>query len=105
MATADELLAWELRHLRPAKRHEGNGQANPPEARPAGEPSSGGAGGLAPHSSQQRLRAPFRFQPIESGAFASGDYTPAWLVKRLLVASQPAIIGGPQKALKTSVAV
>jgi hypothetical protein len=93
MATADELLAWELRQGRPPRRHEGNGQAGP-DAPPGGRADD-----------RPRLRAPFRFRPINSQAFAGGDYTPAWLVKRLLVASQPAIIGGPQKALKTSIAL
>lgn len=47
----------------------------------------------------------YRFKAISSAAFAAGDYRPKWLVKRMLVAGQPVVIGGPPKSLKTSVAI
>ncbi len=47
----------------------------------------------------------FQWQPIDSATLAGADYRPAWLCRRVIVAGQPAIIGGPQKALKTSVAI
>ncbi len=47
----------------------------------------------------------FRFQAIDSATLDSTDYCPSWFVRQLLVASQPAVIGGPLKCMKTSLSV
>jgi AAA domain len=50
-------------------------------------------------------RSAFRWAPLDWATFAAKDCRPTWLCKLVLVASQPAVIGGPQKVLKTSIAV
>lgn len=44
----------------------------------------------------------YHFAPIDSPTFAAANYRPTWLVRRLFVKNQPAVVGGPRKALKTS---
>lgn len=47
------------------------------------------------------------YQPnfISSAELAKRDKPPAWLIKKILVKGQPAIYGGPKKALKTSTVI
>jgi replicative DNA helicase len=54
-------------------------------------------------SNSNDAKAGYRFNPIDSTAFATGNYRPTWLVKRLLVRNQPGVIGGPRKSLKTGI--
>src|SRR5262245_6344007 len=46
---------------------------------------------------------PFGF--LDSAAFARQKYRIDWLAEGVLAAGQPAVIGGPAKSLKTSLAV
>jgi replicative DNA helicase len=44
----------------------------------------------------------FRFKPRDSATFAREHHPLNWLVPQVLVAGQPAVVGGPKKAMKTS---
>src|SRR5262249_50623485 len=46
---------------------------------------------------------PVRFRFMDSAEFLAGDYRAEFLVPRILVRGQPAVIGGASKTLKTSV--
>lgn len=46
----------------------------------------------------------YRLEVISAPDLLSADLKPVWLIKHVLVAGQPAIIGGAKKALKTSLA-
>ena len=46
-----------------------------------------------------------RFKFTDSAEFLAGDYRLEYLVPRVLVKGQPAVIGGPSKTLKTSVMI
>lgn len=61
--------------------------------------------GTMQHVAAKPVPVGYQFEPITSAAFATGDYRPRWLIKRILVANQPAVLGGPKKALKTSLVV
>lgn len=60
--------------------------------------------GEKPADAATELQAP-RFEFLDSIAFAQGDFRPQWHVKRILVKGQPAVIAGPSKSLKTSLAI
>jgi replicative DNA helicase len=45
----------------------------------------------------------FLFHPRDSATFAKEPHQLKWLVPQVLVAGQPAVVGGPKKAMKTSV--
>jgi len=45
------------------------------------------------------------FPRLTCAELASGDYATKYLVEGILVESQPCIIGGPKKALKTSMLI
>jgi hypothetical protein len=49
--------------------------------------------------------ARYRFAPIDSKTFFNANYSLEWLVQRVLVRHQPAVVGGPKKTLKTSTLV
>jgi hypothetical protein len=62
------------------------------------------------HTSTKAAEAPngvpgFHFAPVDGLTYANADYHLRWLVKRLLVADLPVIIGGPKKALKTTLLI
>ncbi len=42
---------------------------------------------------------------IDSATFKTGDFRPKWLVRRMFVQGMPGILGGPRKALKTTIFV
>lgn len=48
---------------------------------------------------------PFKLQTLDSRTFFAKRYEREWLVRRIAVAGQPCIIGGPKKTLKTSILV
>src|SRR5690348_15649906 len=47
----------------------------------------------------------FEAKFIDSKTLASSAYAHEWLIRDVLVSRQPAVIGGPLKCLKTSLAV
>lgn len=59
----------------------------------------------APKDEQGGDYTGYRFAPISAAAFDTTKYNKEWLIKRLLVAKEPAVLGGPKKSLKTSLLV
>jgi replicative DNA helicase len=47
----------------------------------------------------------FRFDVIDSPAFDASENRPEFLIRKILVKGQPAVLGGPLKTLKTSISV
>lgn len=86
--------------------HPGDGDPalDPPEAR--GGPASQFVEGDAYEGrAAEGDTRPSRFRFRTSAEFLSGNYQLSWLVKGLLVEGQPGVLGGPKKALKTSLVV
>jgi hypothetical protein len=70
----------------------------------------GDAAGPDRNGVPQRIRtedrpAGWMFRPMDSATFDAGDFRREWLARLALVRAMPGIIGGPSKALKTSVSV
>jgi hypothetical protein len=53
----------------------------------------------------KKTKTGYSFSPISSAQFAQQKYELAWLIKHMLVMGQPCVVGGPKKALKTSLLV
>jgi len=47
----------------------------------------------------------FRFDAISSRQLQDADLAPRWLVRKILVAGQPCIVGAPKKGMKTSTCI
>jgi hypothetical protein len=56
-------------------------------------------------ANKQALTVKKRFTPLTSAEFEQAKLSLRWLVKGILVAKQPVVIGGPKKSLKTSIAL
>ena len=108
-------------HIRRGLDHGAKSPRTPPP-RPESEPSRNGHHGAAtggsppPEANGQPKPDPdpaptpkpppgFRWEPVDDTRFCATDYRPEWLVRNVLVARQPAILGGPSKVLKTSVVI
>ena len=46
-----------------------------------------------------------KFRLMDSATFAKSKFSPQWLINSMLVQGQPAVVGGPKKAMKTSLVV
>lgn len=46
-----------------------------------------------------------QFRLMDSATFAKSRFNPQWLINSMLVQNQPAVVGGPKKAMKTSLVV
>lgn len=73
---------------------------SPPTANP-GQQLCGGRTGTG----GERAAGGFRFDPLSSAELDRADFRCEYLIDGILVRDQPAVLGGPKKALKTSLAV
>jgi replicative DNA helicase len=82
--------------------------AGPASRRPAtATPSANGDGGRGAPGLEPSTRLPreFRLDTIDSTSLCAEMDPPRWLIKGVLVADNPAIVGGPMKTLKTSILI
>jgi replicative DNA helicase len=72
---------------------------------PDGVPDKPNLIGQTGARSTESNKAGWQWDLISSKEFISAEFKTRWLVKRLFVADEPAIIAGPMKTLKTTVAI
>ncbi|MBV8313970.1 MAG: AAA family ATPase [Planctomycetaceae bacterium] len=99
-----------------------NGQHTPPREPGCdddlGDPEADGCpydhDGLLPSDEEHDVTGPtataqtsggFRLTPRTVGDMEAADLRPRWLVEKILVSSQPCIVGAPKKSMKTSVMI
>src|SRR5882757_5316618 len=95
------------------KATQGRLAASPPDLAPAdypGDDPQAWADAAAARDRKQpqklaSIRPDFQFNPIDLTMITSTDCREKWLASGIFVRNQPAVIGGPKKALKTSVAL
>ncbi len=77
----------------------------PRDDRRAAVAATGGAGVPAAEQTAGSEPARPRFEWMDSEQFDDGDFRPCFLIDRVLVAAQPAVLAAPVKSLKTSVGI